>query len=517
MKKLFTLMIPALLVFCACETDFNNTKVPVNTTLPLTDFNISETMLLSWAGLKDEVTPGADGVLEINKTLEMTIGSPEDLKSIFTIPDQNFSFPVNLGGTIPFPMEIPINDPIEFNESFSLPNDYSIVSTFLKGGKLLFTIQNSISDFSEAICTVKQITKNGAPLTIKPGELKSLAGYKLDFKEGAKISFTLTGKIKAKAGDNLSALKLAISFIELGINEATGFFGRNVITPKEEFTLDIDPGVTDFFKDCQYYLANPSVKLKLSNAYNLPILVQISKLKIGNTEIALKNEIGGSKILVKPQGVTEYLLSNASTVSGKGLSEALSLDLSSLTVAFTVITNPTKTDVGDNNYNPPATNQISEQNSISVTEDITIPLDGWFTDIPFHQEFEMNLNVDKMNYDYFKLATICTNEMPLELDLSLVAVDHNNIEHVLFDEPIVIPSSNGRKPGSSGFKAGMIPETGAAIRTITGDNVQLLLKAKKLKFSIQGEMPQLKDGSTLKFYGNSNLQLKLIGNLKGEI
>ncbi len=519
MKKLFTLLIPAIFALCSCDMDMKEAKLPVNTTLPLTDFNISETTLLSWAGLKDEVNPGKDGVLEINKKMEMTIGTPADLKSIFTIADQNISIPVNLGGIVPAPVEIEINPPLKLEDPFVFPAGYYIKSAQLDRGTISLRIMNSISDFSGTVCTVEQLTNNGIPLTIRPGEIKSLQGYKLEFKDNSSLAtFVLSGKITAKAGDNLSNIRLEANFTNLEIKEAEGFFGRNVIAPQEEFTINIDKGVTDFFGNCEYYLSDPHVKLRLNNTYDLPILVRISKLQIGGKEVELKNMTGGDKILVKPKAVTEYLLDNTSTVSGKGLSEAISLDMSRITVAFTVITNPTKEDTGDNNYTPPAYNKISQLNNISVDEYITIPLDGWFTGIPFNHEFDMNLDIDddEKVYDYFKIAVICNNEMPLELDFTLKAVDGNSAEHILFSEPIVIPASNGLNPRSGDFKPGVITEGNAAIRTIPGDKVKLLMQSNKLRFDIKGEMPKKEDGKSMKFYTRSNLQLKLIGNLKGE-
>lgn len=519
MRKLFALLIPVIVVFHSCDIDLKDTKVPVNTTLPLTDFNISETTLLSWAGLTDEVQPGDDGVLEINKELEMTIGTPEELKSVFTIPNQYFSIPVNIGGYIPAPVVIEIrpDSPLKFEESFRLPDDYSIQSAILHSGTLRFDINNSISGFSDVLCTIEELTRNGTPFTIRPGETKPLEGYQLAFRDNqSKISFTLSGRIAAKAGDDLSGIKLDINFSNLAIREAEGFFGRNVITPKRDFTIHIDPGVTDFFENCDYYLSNPRVKLKLNNSYNLPILVQISKLEIGGKPVPLRNEPGGNKIVVKPGAVTEYLLSNASTVSGSGLSDAISTDLSSITVAFTVITNPTREDVGDNTYDPPVQNKISISDQIAIQEYFTIPFDGWFADIPFYQEFNMDISNNKNTvYEYFKLAVVCTNEMPLELSLTLVAVSGDDTEQLLFDEPIVLPASNGLNPRSNEFRAGIISGDHAAIRTIPGEKVKSLLEAKKLKFALKGAMPQSENGKAMKFYTQSNLQLKLIGNLKG--
>lgn len=517
MKKLFALLIPVMVVFHSCDIDMKDTKVPVNTTLPLTDFNITETTLLSWAGLKEEVQPGPDGVLEINKALEMTIGTPQELRSIFILPNQNFSIPANLYGSVPSAVEIAINPPLKFEESFRLPGDYSIQSAILNGGTLHFDISNSISDFSNVLCTIEELTQNGIPFTIRPGETRSLEGYKLAFRdEQARITFTLSGKILAKAQDDLSDIRLNLNFHNLEIREAEGFFGRNVIAPDRDFTIRIDPGVTDFFENCDYYLSNPQVRLKLNNTYDLPILVQISKLEIGGKPVPLKSGPGGNKIVVKPRAVTEYLLSNASTLSGSGLSDAISADLSAVTIAFTIITNPTREDTGDNSYDPPVHNKISISDQIDVQEYFIMPFDGWFTDIPFNQEFDLDISDNKNTvYEYFKLAVVCTNEMPLELSLTLVAVDGNDAGQLLFEEPIVIPASNGLNPRSDAFRAGIISESNAAIRTIPGEKVRSLLEAKKLRFALKGAMPQSESGKNMKFYTQSNLQLKLTGNLKG--
>lgn len=518
MKKIYIPFVAILCILHACNTDFEDIKVPINTTLPLADFKISDTTLLSWAGLKDDVTTGENGVLEISKTMSMTIGTAEDLKTIFTLNNQFFTFSYNFGGTIPSPIEIKLDPPVQLEQKFSLPNDYSINYAILDAGELTFNITNSNSDFSNVACVVEQLTLNGTPLTIRRGERKSLKGYKLAFADNeSKINFALSGTIQAVAGDNLSNVGINITFTNLRLSQAQGFFGRSVITPNEEFTIQIDPSVVDFFENCEYYLSNPKVHLQLDNAYDLPILIQISKLKIGNQEIQLKNQIGSSKIFLKPQHITEYKLDNASTVSGMELSDALSKDITSFTIGFTIITNPTKADLEDNNYTPPTTNNISLDKNIKIHERFSIPIEGTFTDIPFNQEFTMGLEEDDNRvYDYLKLAVTCTNEMPFNLKFNIVAIAADNAETVLFNNAVTIPSSNGASPNSSDFQAGIINESNVIIQNIQGNNVKAMLEAKSLRFEFNGSMPQIPGRGYSKLYSPSSLQLKLIGNLKGE-
>ncbi|MEF9986237.1 MAG: hypothetical protein RR735_03790 [Bacteroidales bacterium] len=518
MKKLFTLLISATLVFWSCGVDFNETKVPVNTTLPLADFNISESMLLSWGGVKEDIlSRGDDDILQIRKSQEIEIGSSADLKDLFNISNQKFLIPYNFGGIVPAPIEININPIIKLSHNFVFEDNYTISNATLNNGEISFNVLNTVSDFKNVSCTIEQLTKNNNPLVIKSGETISLAGYELKLDNKSTLNFYLSGKISAKAGDNLSNINLNIAFSNLEILQAKGFFGRKEINPVNEFTINIDPSIIDFFKDCDYYLNNPQIKLQLSNAYNLPILVKISKLKIGDKEIKLKDGIGNSSILLKPEYITDYVLNNSSTLGGKELSEAISSNISSCTIAFTIITNPTKEDVGDAAYIAPTTNAIALNKSIKIQEDLLIPFDGMFTNVAFNQEFNMDLDNSNGNiYEYLKLGITCANEMPLNLNFTLVAVSNDNTESILLEEPVNIPASNGLRPASPNFKAGIIDNANAIIRTIPGEKVQAMITAKTLKFVFKGSMPKQANGEYSKLYSPSSLNLKLIGNLKGE-
>ncbi|MEG0517548.1 MAG: hypothetical protein RR555_01595 [Bacteroidales bacterium] len=517
MKKLFTLLFCATFIFCACESmDFKDTKVPIDTTIPMTDFDITESMLLSWAGLEENISTGDDNILQIEQELKMEIATQKDLSGLFTIKDQNFTISHHFGGVIPVSIVVPIN--ITLLQNFQYGKDYSIRAATLAEGTLNFSIANTTADFSQAVCEIPQLTKDNLPLKIKSGENVSLKGYKLNFSPDNpnQIQFLLSGKITALKGDDLSNVSLGISFSHLMLADAEGFFGREIITPNQEFTIQLDPGVTDFFKDCNYYLANPQLKLQLNNTHNLPLLVKISKLKIGNTNIQLKDAIGSSKIVVKPEYISDYVLDNSDTQSGRALSDALSKQISSVTISFTVITNPTKEDLADPAYVAPTTNHISLDKSLKIQENIIIPFEGFFSDIPFSQEFDMDMgNHSDILYEHLKLGVLCRNEMPLNLKLTLVAVSADGSKTPLLSDPIMIPPSNGLKPSSGDFQAGIINETNPVIQTIPGDKVQLLMTAQKLQFVFSGSMPVQKDGGYSKLYSPSRLKLKLIGNLKG--
>lgn len=519
MKKLFTLLLFATFILCACESiDFKDTKVPIDTTLPMTDFDITESMFLSWAGLEEDISAGYDNVLQIGKEMNIEIATQKDLSGLFNIADQNFALKYNFGGITTSSIVLPIK--LTLSQSFKYGGNYSVRSAILEEGALNFDIENTSADFSQAVCEIPQLTKNNQPLKIKPGEIVSLKGYQLNFNPDKpnEINFILSGKITTKSGDDLSNVILHIFFSNLMIADAEGFFGREIIAPNTEFTIRMDQEVTDFFKDCEYYLANPQLKLRLNNPYNLPILVQISKLRIGNTDIQLKENIGSSKIFVKPEYISDYVLDNSDTRSGRGLSEALSEEISSITISFTVITNPTKEDLGDPAYLAPVINNISLGKSIKIHENIIIPFEGFLTDIPFNQEFDMDMSDNSdIIYEYLKLGVLCHNEMPFNLKLTLVAVSPDGNKTPLFDDPIIIPPSNGLKPSSGDFKAGIIDQTSPVIQTIPGDKVQSLMAAKKLQFIFSGSMPVQKEGVYSKLYSPSKLKLKLIGNLKGQI
>lgn len=517
MKNTITFLFVISLLFSCNALDFSEVKFPVNVTLPVADFDLTDSTIFSWAGIEDYITVGEDDVLQVSTSVDMNLSSVQELQELFSLSNHRFTLSMTLGGVTPVPFEMEIPQTV-FSEVFDMGEGRSANTILLQAGLFDFVIENASIDFSGVQCMVPQLTKNDIPLILSPGEKVDLSGYRLVL-SNSKMNFVLSGKIKANAGADLSNIVVRLALTNLSMQEGVGFFGRTEIVT-DSYSDTFDSGITDFFQDCNYYLADPKLTLKINNTFGLPVLAQIKTLKINDKEISLKNEIGCDRVLITAEDITSYTLSNASTQSGRGLSLALSENVSTYEIVFNIIANPTAEDVGDPDYIPPTVNKIGIENTVEAQSDLVIPFYCTFENLPFSQDIDLGLDdIDESDYEYVKIGVTCENQLPLGVSFSLYAVSQFGEEVPLFDQDMELPESNAKKPGTSGFEPGVLNETNPLIRTIQGPLVKEFLNADKLKLVFNGRTTHdaASEQGAVKFYSPSSLKLRLICNLKGDL
>lgn len=515
MQRLFSYFL-VYLIIVSCNNELDNVKLPINTTLPLVDFDISNTQLLEWCGIENNITTNNDGIIQIESSNEI-IFNDNTLSNLFNYADQRFVNIINVGisPNIDNIINIP---PTTLNSSMQLNNNCKLDAGALQDGDLTFFINDNNYTVSNITCTVNNITINGEKLILRNGETINLQNASIKFTEDNSINYTIEGNIiNYSTSDNIVEYGLLIN--NLQFKELSGFLGREEIKINNTYNISFDKQTQDFFSNCTYYIANPSLSFNINNAYNIPIILNIDKLAINDKSLELKKEIGSSKFYLQPNGTSTFTINNSSCVNDQEFSNLLSATIETSSIEFSIITNPTKEDMEDASYIAPQNNRINKQDIIVCEEQFNIPITGTFQDIIFNQTILMDLDInsDKTNYQYLKLAITSDNMIPMNIDFELFAIDYNGAEDNLFNNPVTIPASNGLSPNNPSFKKGIISAENPSIINLNTEQVNKLLNSNKLKFAFKGSMPKMVDNQYASVYANTNLRLKLIGNLKGEI
>ena len=519
MKKQLLLLLCSALLLSSCNfDDYSNVKIPIDTTLPLLDADITADNLIDWGNLSEVISTNQNGVLQTNSVIEFNFADISDFSSMLNLPSQNFTFRVDPNTKSSRAISIPIPTGTEFKGEFNLNNGMRLDNVMLGGGEI--SLNADRSTFRDLTITIPEITQYGRAIEIRVGEPFYLQGAMLSFENKGEstnnaITFQLSGDINL--GSTNPDLEVSIAMTNLYIEGGVGYFGRNVIDPQKEFIVEFDSEITSFFGDAEIRLDNPNLSMDINNEFDIPILLEINSLRIGDNEIDLIDKLGYSKFYIKNRNSSVINISNNSTISGKGLSNALDQSMSNISIRVNVITNPSAADLGDSEYTPPTTNEINFNMAIGAKCDIAIPLSGYFKDIAFEQTMQLNLNNgnsnnSNSNIDNLKLAILSKNSFALEFLLDLYTVDQFGAETKILDEPIKILSANQYSLSDPLFKSGVVDRQNVDIKALSGNQANKLMNASSVKVKLRASSFNAAEKIGINIYSDAKLNLNIIIN-----
>ncbi len=529
MKKIFLTLFALISISCV-NINFKDSSIPLDFTLPLADFTIKDSLLFNWMGIENNLKKNEEGILSIVSSSDFSLRSNSDFDPLFTIEQQNFYFNLNLNlGTSTSDISLDIPENTKFSASLELNDEARIEQLLLESGYIKIKIYNNISNFSDIECTIPQLTKDNIPLKLKVNELRSLNGYtlKIDQNKGNnnQLDFIISGRVDIKKGDNLDNLAFNINIDNLKFTYAKGFLGREEIKLNGNYNTNIDKSISDFIKDSEVYSSNPQIHLNINNQFNVPILIKIDDLNINNSTLSLKQGLNTSKFLLKGKENNVIILDNNITQSQKEFSEIIAKGLYNYKFNFSVIYNPTKEDIEDGSYQRPLTNEISKGQALTAKETLIIPLSGKFKSIKAEQLFSFikasdnsedgsnNIN-NKLDYQNIKIAVLAENQLPINIKINLRAYTKDGDSLDIFKNPILIEASNGYKPQSSAFKAGIIDRNSINIQTLDSKASNILMHSENLKIILEGQSSNFPN-KNVNIYSPSFVRIKLITNLNG--
>lgn len=524
MKKLL-LFILLPLVGCQ-KLYFNDIHVTPNTSIPLGKATISDTSLFAFADLNSVLSKTEDDVLLFSMKDHTVLADENTINQLIEIRGQVYDFSYDLPG-IPLPGDIEIDLPDEGLTTqfyFNVGQGESINKLILENGRMEMTVSGN-EQFPNLVGTMPQITRNGVPIRIRVGDViqidKSyvIAPIKKNGKDNV-LELVLKGKVPA-----VNKLEGKVTLTTDKVYSVDGWFGRKTIANVETTIELTDESFKEFANQTKFvYFADPQIGLKIHNTYNIPIMIDLSELEIDGRSVGLKREYGMSKFLIEPYKVSNVIINNRSTISGKGISDALTKNFSKIKVSVFGIANPTKEDLGLQNYIAPTVNSLKIDESVNLDYDISIPFDMVIEEVKISQSIDMDLGSlldDKNKYEELAIALSGENQLPMDLQL-LPYVTSDNTENgtktYLFKTPVVIKGTNSNlKPTASGFEPYKFYDQNRILIKIDNNAINTMLKAEKLFFDFVTSSVDAQTRKPVKIYTPSKVELNVMVGIKTDM
>lgn len=525
MKKLILLIILLQLIACQ-KIDFDDIHVTPNTSIPLGKATISDSSLFAFADLNSVLSKTQDDVLLFSMSDHSVLADENTVSQLINIRSQVYQFSYNLPELPPAgvgEIDLP-EDGLTTQFYFNVDQSESITKLVLANGKLEMKVAGN-EQFSNLVGTMPQITRNGVPIKFKVGDVIQIdkncviAPIKKDGRDNV-LELVLTGKIPI-----VTKLEGKVTLTADKIYSVDGWFGRKTIANVETTIELTDQSFKEFASQTKFvYFADPQIGLKIDNTYNIPIMVDLAEIEIDGRSVGLKNEYGMSKFLIEPYKVTNVSISNKSTISGTGISDALTKNFSKIKVAVSGIANPTKEDLGLPSYVAPTKNSLKVDESLNLDYDISIPFDMVIEEVKISQSVAIDLAEllsAENQYDELAIALSGKNELPMDLQL-LPYVTSDNTENgtktYLFKTPVVINGTNSNlKPTDNRFEPYKFFDQNRILRKIDNSAITKLIKAEKLFFDFVTSSVDAQNKKAVKIYSPSLVELNVMVGIKADM
>lgn len=528
MKKLLLLSILTTIATGCLKSDmFSDIHIEPNTTIPLGRAVITDSSLFTMANIYDQLKVNDQDVIYFAVNGNTSIVQSGNLDEILSVPTQSFDFQFNIPPSQPGIIDLPNN--LEQLFYMNLHPDEKIDKLVLNSGQIVFTLESTGKDMSDVRCTIPQITKNGQPVTLTPGEhLQLNPSYVIEPTHTPIHNNGILVKLSGKS-EYVPQIKGKVEIISSDLNQAVGFFGNKTLTEK---TTTLTPGTSDFndfTNQAKYvYFRDPSIELEVGNQLDIPVMVTINKFQVDGVDVKLKPTYGNQRYLIAGQTIAKIRIDNSKTVSGNDFSNAITKSFKSITLGIASTLNPTVQELGSPIYVPEQNNSINGTDTLGLVYDVRLPFDCVLEDVKFIQTIDMNLSdmADNKDQNYEQLAMRISgyNQMPLNVALNPYITDDNDPNSTptyLFSQPVNINATDSKlKPSNPNFLPYVMDVHKATIQVIDKQVIDKLLKAKKLFLNLTTSTRNADNTVTreaVKFYSPSELGLDIMIGAQADI
>lgn len=542
--RLSALALSLFAVGCAGNDLFSDIHIKPNTSLPVGMLSVTDSSLFAMAGVTEQLKVNEQGVLKFEVKHEVAFTNEEVINNIFKFKDQNVAFRAAIPGWDQIPGGVPgdlINIADIAPEGIAVTGKINVKEridnmVFTDGSVVMELTNENGYDTSGVVCTLPNLLRNGVALVVRDGQRVDFndgATYVLhplhDTEGGNLFKMVFTGQVPL-----MQSITGHVLIQEKGVKQVEGFFGNKTVstqTTKIQMPADFSSFTA---KVGDIYLANPSIKIAVSNTIKAPTLVEMRNLKAISTvngaqvETIMVLKADRSKMFVAWAGNTDFVIDNDSFEAGsKNLSDVMDKTLVDLVVISDVIINPTALQLGDLAPAPEpdaqVVNKLSADAKMDAVFNVDIPMDAMISDINVVSASDVDLSgLDSKDTKVEELVIAFSGTNNLPMDISLMAdVRQGDVETgaatPLFSEAVVIPAANSVKPGGAGFVPGMIPADKMVIVNVSQNAIDKLVKAKKLFINIKASTFGADQRLNVKFYSPSSLDLKLMVGLKADL
>lgn len=518
---------------------FDDIHVQTNTSLPAGSISITDSTIFAMSGVSKQLIPNQDGVLAFSLDEKMAIISDNLFDKLLKLPAQSLTFDKEIQGIGGLPITpgqlIPIEDlaPGGLSVDLDLGVQERIDKITFTGGFIEIIIANPNGyDLSKLICKTRNLTHNGIPLELRSGQRVDFSDgdqYELTAHDGNQFSIDFVGEIPY-----MTSISGSTNFFVSDMSYLEGNFGRKPIDNKAS-NISVPADFKNFVdKVGDIYFANPAFNIDFESGLEAPVILLIERIeaKMDNTQgseqtLTLTLNPQSNRVYINNKGKVTLKIDNSSFVDGgDNLSTVLTKGLQSLALKTSMIINPTTVDIMGLGPDPlpdaQVVNQFYVDDKIDGLVNMSIPIDGVISNINMSNAIDINfsdLASDNNDFKDISIAFFGVNGLPL--DMSLMASVHEGDTETgrptnLFDTPVLIPASNGKKPGQTDYLPGLIPNTDMIIVKIKTELIDKLANSKKMFLDISGTTYQADQRANVKFYSPIKLNLNTLVGLKAD-
>ena len=546
MRILALLLTIILFNNCIELDDYRGLTFDVNTSLPIGEFTMSESKLLSLASVDSSGFTYIDDVVTFQGSSDnIDFVDKEDLDEVIGL-DLNVLFKKTTIIDIPQinaakESFVKIYIPENHNDvDLNLLPDVRLNNAMLSKGEVSFAVTPVEGvDFTHLELTVTDLMNNGVPISASGNSgvnptTENITGYNLAPSVGGReIKIMYHGYIGVdltKINPNTARLPLDITIKIVGaeVSRAVGYFGRQELTSIVH-EIDLSGGSSmEFFKYIQEFsIADPEISMVVNSDVKIPILMRIDSLHAISMvdgervrkSLKLRDQFNKNRFLIN-SGISKIVINNGIFEGKSDLSDVITTDLLALEVNLMPIVNPTVATDG--------IPEVTEENNEfgledKVTGDLlySIPISGYFKNISITDTIDVSLNYSDYGVSEIAIALLSENSFPLDMTVDLFALGKDGESIELLEHKIEIPSVvDNINPSLGGVVPGLVDEENMQIITLGREISTALLDAEGIicKINASSMNPDnLEIMPKIKLYKGSSLKLKVVVGVKVDI
>ena len=524
-----------VLLSTSCIKEFEDTidelssikGVTTNPTLaaPLINASVTLSDLLDDLSGDLDVTTGPDGKI----ILKFSSADSVDQKQYITLPGINFSF-----DAIMPPSELPNFESIGYysqsianNIPITVSGSQRIERVLIKQGSLSLNVGSNFKHNTVVKISYPSITKNGLPYidsfvfvyngATAPNIIRNidLSGYEIDFTQNGStynvFSYELGVNITRNPSNNVDITD-KISFNQgLTINQyrrLEGYFGKFDIT---ELKSTSELGLFDNKLEGNVFVENPSIKLKITNSFGLPITAKIIDIYVlsgtgvktpiiidlfkDTFAIEYTSNIDQSK-------VTEYTIDNTNSNIGDVLNAAPQ------TIIYQILFTANSNDI-------PRANVLYDNTTIKQEAILDLPVDVKILTYAIESEgdFELNESLSELDstgitVNWAEVVSEIVNGLPLNATVQIYIDDtvSNTVVDSIFNPAYLMPAASVNSLGEV-----IQPSKANTTNTITKSHYDNIKKGNRYRLIVRLKTPESSPGNLpyVGIYDYQKLSVKL--------
>ncbi|MCB0803680.1 MAG: hypothetical protein KDB74_11315 [Flavobacteriales bacterium] len=444
MKKTFkkwTFLIASISILVACTDDyFEFDKIKTSEwspefALPLVKSSLTLENILSNKDSSGIISTNADNVLEIVYEGNVISGIGSELAPL---PDFTEVTTIN---AIPGPPPgVSVTIPYKDTTVINVQNGVEVDSILYKSGKLAFNFNSTVRhpvEVTISFPSFKDENKNvlSQTLSIPPYdgnspsvrasivELKDYTGdFTLNGTSFNKLPYELSVKVTGIAGPppgSLGNIQLTTNMRDVEYKRFNGYVGQDPMQLKEDTILI---GLFKNFKNGTFYLSNPTLDIKVSNSYGMPLNLNFNYLNAlmpESTPSVKAINLGANNpvSLLYPTSTGTETTNIRLDKNTSNIPEIIKLLVKKIAYDADAFPNPTGRTVR---------NYFTDTSSIGLDVKLTLPLEGYASGFIMQDTIEFEFDVAE-NLKEALLKTRIKNGFPTQGELQLIFTDNKYV------------------------------------------------------------------------------------------